>query len=334
MNRRYFALIGALAVLVELGCWIRAQAPASQTSTLPMTAWGDPDLSGVWNNGTTTPWERPKELAGKEFLTEEEAIKRDATVSQEQSVKIGHLGTPPEMDERGRTVRTRRTSLITDPPDGHLPPLSAPGQKRMEALEAVRRIHDADSWLDRSLTERCLLYRGLPPAPTNQNNNYAIVQTPQYVAILQEHIHDVRVIYTDGRSHLTKRIRQWLGDSRAVWEGRTLVVTTTNFYGYDKYYFGIKPLLQVSDDYEIVERFTRVLPDMIDYTFTVTDPKTFSRPFSGSLPMTKVTGVKALMFESACHEGNYGMTNILTTARNEEARLKSKHRPGHTATSP
>jgi hypothetical protein len=201
----------------------------------------------------------------------------------------------------------------------------------MDALEAARQTRgEADSWLDRSLTERCLMYRGLPPAPTNQNNNYAIVQTPHYIAILHEHVHDVRVIYTDGRPHFSQQVRQWFGDARGWWEGKTLVVRTKNFYGYDKYYFGIRPPgapqppIQVSDEYEIIERFTRSLPDMIDYTFTVSDPKTFSRPFSGSLPMTKVTGVRALMFESACHEGNYGLPNILETARTEEAHARRK----------
>jgi hypothetical protein len=198
----------------------------------------------------------------------------------------------------------------------------------MDALIAQKKWppgRAADSWLDRMLPERCLFYRGLPPAPTNQNNNYAITQTPEYVAILQEHIHEVRVIYTDGRPHLHESIRQWHGDSRGRWDGDTLVVETTNFYGYDRYWFGIKPFaIQVSDAYHLIERFTRVLPDMIDYTFTVTDPLTFSRPFSGSLPMTKFTGVRALMFESACHEGNYGMTNILEVARYEEAQAARK----------
>lgn len=294
-------------------------ASAARPWTMPRTPWGDPDLNGVWTNATTTPWERPTQLAAKEFFTEAEAAARDLQV--EGAAQTANSGSQPEFYERGRTVRTRRTSLITDPPNGRLPPLSAEGQRRQDAVAAARRTHgDADTWLDRDLPERCLLYRGLPPSPSGQNNNYNIVQTPTYVALMQEHIHEVRMIYTDGRPHLSPDVRQWLGDSRGRWEGNTLVVDTTNFYGFDKYYFRIKPSIEVSDAYHIVERFTRTATDMIDYTFTAEDPKTFTRPFSGSLPMTKASGVQSLMFESACHEGNHGMVNILSAARAEEAR--------------
>jgi len=284
----------------------------------PRTAWGVPDLQGVWSNATTTPWQRPPALAGKEFYTDEEVAQRDAGDANEF---IRRDGSPTEFYERGLTARSKRTSLIIDPPNGRLPPLNAEGRRRNQEVAARRTLRGpSDSWTDRSMPERCLMYRGLPPSPSGQNNNYNIVQTPEYVAIFQEHIHETRIIYTDGRPRLPSNLRQWFGDSRGRWEGNTLVVETTNFYGFDKYYFRVQSSIQVSDRYKIVERFTRVAPDLIDYTFAVSDPKTWDRSWIGHLPMTKTDGYEALMSESACHEGNVGMTHILTAARLEEKR--------------
>ncbi len=175
------------------------------TTAVPRTPWGHPDLQGIWNNATTTPLERPSELAGKEFLTAEEVAGRDAQVAQTRSTdrppREGTTGTYNEFWwERGKTAANRRTSLIVEPPDGQLPSLTPHGQKRMDALTAWRHGRGpSDSWEDRHMAERCIVYRGVPPFPTGYNNNYQIFQTPEYVVIFQEHIHDVRIIPLGGR---------------------------------------------------------------------------------------------------------------------------------------
>jgi hypothetical protein len=299
----------------------KTTAPA-RTWTPPHTPWGHPDLQGIWNNSTLTPLERPQEHAGKEFLTEREAAEFEKELLHRTDAdRRDGAGTDADLAraynnlwyDRGTIVATRRTSLIVDPPDGRLPSLTPEARKRQAARPTSQRSGGpADSWEDRSLAERCLIYRGVPAFPTGYNNNYHIVQTPQYVAILQESIHDVRMIPLDGRPHVGQNIRQWLGDSRGRWEGNTLVVETTNF--------SERALIrnfngQVSEALHVVERFTRVSPDMVDYQFTVTDPKTWTRPWSGSLPMTSTEGP---IFEYACHEGNYGMANLLAIARAEE----------------
>ena len=285
----------------------------------PRTAWGVPDLQGVWSNATTTPWQRPAELGDKTVYTEAEVAARDK--AEYEAEQVANSGSPPEFYERGLTARSRRTSLVVDPANGRLPELNAEGRRRNQEVASRKKSRgSADSYLDRSGPERCLMYRGLPPSPSGQNNNYNIVQTPEYVAIFQEHIHETRMIYTDGRPHLPSNLKQWYGDSRGRWEGNTLVVETTNFYGFDKYYFRLQASIQVSDEYKIVEYYTRVAPNLIDYTFTVSDPKTWDRPWTGHLPMTKAEGYEALMSESACHEGNVGMTHILTAARLAEKR--------------
>ena len=297
------------------------------------TAWGDPDLQGVWNNATTTPLQRPPELAGKDTLTDEEVAQRDVQFAETRSLdrrddEAPGLGTEPGgrltvadvsraynefWVERGKTIANNRTSIIVDPGDGRLPPLTSDGQRRTEARVEFRRGRGpSDSWEDRRLAERCIIYRGIPAMPTLYNNNYQIAQTPEYVAIFQEHIHEVRVIPIDGRSHLDDGVRQWLGDSRGHWEGETLVVETTNFHD--------QALIRgfnggLGESLRVVERFTRVNADSIDYQFTVIDPTTWTRPWSGSLPMTRSEG---LVYEYACHEGNRGMFNLLAGARVEE----------------
>ena len=162
------------------------------------------------------------------------------------------------------------------------------------------------------MAERCIVYRGLPPFPTGYNNNYQIFQTPEYVVIFQEHIHDVRIIPLGGRPHISENVRLWLGDSRGHWEGDTLVVGTKNFS--DKAFMR-RVNGDPSEALHVIERFTRVSADLIDYHFTVEDPLTWTRPWSGELPMTKIEGP---VFEYACHEGNYSMTNLLAGARAEE----------------
>ena len=211
--------------------------------------------------------------------------------------------------DRGPVLNRR--SLIIDPENGRLPPLTPEGQKSMEARAAARRAHGpSDSWEDRSLQERCILYHGVPPLPTGYNNNYQIVQIPGYVAILHEEIHEVRMIPLDGRPHLPSNVRLWLGDSRGHWDGNTLVVETTNFMDRANLF-----RFPASADIKVIERFTRIDADHIDYRFTIDDPATYQKPWTAILPMTKIAGP---IYEYACHEGNYGMVGILAGARAEE----------------
>ncbi|HZS50551.1 MAG TPA: hypothetical protein VFA54_06815 [Bryobacterales bacterium] len=294
------------------------RAPAAATWTLPRTPDGQPDLQGLWTNATLTPFERPKEFAGKEFFTEQEAVEFARRVLD--NANRDRRGTTPEADvagsyneswfDRGTAVApTRRTSIVIDPPDGRVPPLTPEARKTMAALAAIRR-RPPEGPEDLGLQDRCIIWptAGPPMVPAGYNNNYLILQTPQYVAILIEMIHDVRIIPLDGRPHLPQSIRQWMGDSRGHWEGDTLVVDTTNFT--DKTHF------RGSDqNLHLTERFRRTGPDTIEYRFTVDDPTAFTRPWTGEISMLKTPGP---IYEYACHEGNYAMTNVLSGARAQE----------------
>jgi hypothetical protein len=294
-----------------------AKAPPGKTWTSPRTAWGDPDLQGIWDFRTLTPLERPREFAGKEFLTEEEAAELERQAAQRPDGRPP--GDPREapsvhppfwLDYGKNVIGTRRTSLLVDPPDGRVPALTPEAQKRAAArAEARRGRGPADSWEDRSLFERCIT-RGLPAGmlPAGYNNNVQIFQSPGYAVILLEMIHDARIVPLDGRPHLQQNIRQWLGDSRGRWEGDTLVVETTNFS--DKTNFRGS-----GANLHLVERFTRVDGGTIDYQFTASDPTTWARPWTVAFPLTKSDGP---IYEYACHEGNYGLAGILRGARSEE----------------
>jgi hypothetical protein len=293
---------------------------AGQTTswTAPRTPDGQPDLQGLWNNTTITPLERPREFAQKQFLTPEEAA------AYEKRVISGREGDPetptnvadPEVWwERGtKVVSTRRTSLIVEPQDGRVPPLTPEAQKRMQDDRAETRRHAADGPQNRSLQERCLLSNttGPPMLPGPYNNDYQIVQAPGYVMILIEMIHDVRIIPLDGRPHLPQDVRLWLGDARGHWEGNTLVVDTTNFSS-KTHYRG------ADENLHLVERFTRTSPETILYQFTVDDPTAFSKSWTAEIPMQATSGP---LYEYACHEGNRGMENMLRNARLEEQKAE------------
>jgi hypothetical protein len=233
----------AAAWFIE-SCIVAAQAPPAASSEAPAkaakapaqlrTQWGHPDIQGLWTNSTITPLERPAQYANKEFLTEEEARALDRAAAERYDRRSNDAAA--DIDdaynqfwwERGNTVGSRRTSLIVDPPDGRLPPLTPEGQKR--AAEVAARLRGATAGPeDRNLAERCLT-RGAPKLPGGYNNNFQIVQTPGYVAIMQEMIHEVRIIPLDNRAHLSPGLRSWLGDSRGHWEDDTLVVDTTNYH--------------------------------------------------------------------------------------------------------
>jgi len=294
---------------------------------VPRTPWGDPDLQGIWNNSTTTPLERPAALAGREFLTPQEAAERDelANRTADDPPAAGDPGTYNAFwFDRGKSLP--RTSLIVDPPDGRLPPYTLDAQKRLAGrLENRRRQgpEPADGPEDRNLAERCIT-RGAPKLPGGYNNNFQIVQTPRYVAILQEMIHEVRIIPLDKRPHVNPSIRQWLGDSRGHWEGNTLVVDTTNFDDriIDNSFNCCRG---AGGNLHVIERFTRVDEDTIDFKYTVDDPSTWTRSWTAAVPMERS---EAPLYEYACHEGNYALPGILKGARaQEKAAAESVRRP-------
>jgi hypothetical protein len=336
MTPRFYAGIGAAGIALLLttqmpvtGQSVNSQAAkvttkASKNWTPPRTPDGHPDLQGYWTNATLIPLERPVELGNKEFYTEAEAAAIDKQRIQRENSQAKtdiHYDNVIWQHENYSKVASTRTSLIFDPPDGRVPPLNARGQLRAVAeKEAARRRENADSAESRSLGERCLSWgnEGPPMLGSTYNANLQIVQTPASIAISQEIIHGVRVIPMDGRPHLLPDVRQLGGDPRGHWEGDTLVVDTTNFT--DQTNFRPPPATGRQDifssrDLHVVERFTRTDQDTIVYRFTMDDPSTWTRPWSGELLMRRIEGP---IFEYACHEGNYGLANILAAARAKE----------------
>ena len=321
MSHRFFASIGALAAVivvvslafVSLSGQAQSATETESDWTAPRTPWGDPDLQGIWNNGTITPLERPRDLADREFLTDEEvaALNENARTRDDRSPAEGSVGFYNGVWwDRG--VHTGRTSLIVDPPEGRIPPRTPEGQARIDSRTVRFVVSRAgtvfDGPEDLTLTERCILMRSLPRLPTGYNNNYLIVQTPEHVGLVQEQNHEVRIIPLDGRPHLSPKLRQWLGDSRGRWEGDTLVVETINFTPRTEFRGSRENL-------HLIERFTRVDADTIDYQFTVEDPTTWTRPWTAAIPMVKTEGP---ILEYACHEGNQAVRNSLTVSRADE----------------
>jgi hypothetical protein len=298
------------------------QATAQKPWTLPHTPDGQPDLQGIWNNATLTPMERPAQYAGKATLTAQEAVEFEkeelgnvnADRRDGSSVTDVNRAYNEFWRDRGKITPDRRTSLIIDPPDGRVPPLTPAAQKRAADLAAQSRGHEFDGPENRSLAERCIAVpnAGPPMLPANYNANYQIVQSRGYVALLSEQIHDVRIIPIDGRPHLPPDVRQLLGDARGHWDGNTLVVETTNFT--DRTSFRGS-----GEHMHLTERFTRTGAETMLYEFTVDDPETFTHSWTARVPMTKSQGP---IFEYACHEGNYGLAGSLSGARAEEAAAK------------
>jgi hypothetical protein len=326
--------VGLFASMAAVSTTVSAQQAAEQKTkaparakawTPPHTPWGEPDLQGVYSNRTITPFERPDEFAGKATLTDAETAEFERRQNGRDSDQRGAKGTEADVSgaynqfwwDRGTKVTTNRSSLLVDPADGRVPPLTPEAQRRAldEWQQPVFRSAGAagsrgtDSYRDRSLFERCIT-RGMPGAmsPTAYNNNYRIVQSPGYVVVAIEMLGGARVIPTDGRAHVNSGLRQLMGDSRGHWENNTLVVETTNFTN--------KALYRgAAENLRLIEHFTRVDADTIDYRFTVEDPTTFTRPWTVAVPYLRTD---EQMFEYACHEGNYGMEGILSGARVEE----------------
>lgn len=306
-------------------------ATTAKTYTAPRTPDGVPDMQGVWTNNTTTPLQRPKNLAGKEFYSDAEMAanqkKENSRLAlNEEEGRPTEPGTAADVHydfaeygldrAQAKLVWSRRTSLIVGP-DGTIPPLTPEAVKRNAERAALLKGHEFDSVKERPLGSRCLVFGsvGPPLLPAGYNSNLQIFQGRGYVAVETEMIHDVRMIPTDGRPHLPNRIRQWLGDPVGHWEGDTLVVDSTNFT--DQHPF------PGAQNLHVIERFTRVDPETILYQFTIEDPGMWTKPWSGEVPITKIGGQ---IYEYACNEANYGLANTLRGARvaEQEAAGKSK----------
>jgi hypothetical protein len=339
MNARVLAQTVVMPVALGglLTTWLQAQSarPAPTPSpnrtasasadkqTPPRLPDGHPDLQGVWDFATATPLERPAELAGKEFFTPEEAAAYEKRTVASRSLDRRDGGAQADIgrayndfwaDWGSRVVETRRTSLIVDPSDGKLPPLTPLGQQREAArAAAARRLPVGPE--DRSISERCLIgFNAGPPIITGPYNNFLqIVQNRQYVVIQTEMIHGSRIVPLDGRSHVQRSVHQWTGDPRGRWDGDTLVVDSTNFTDHGT---GNITLRTATDaNLHLIERFTRSSEDTLMYRVTVEDPTIWTKSWTIELPM-KRTGDS--VYEYACHEGNHAMVGILSGARADE----------------
>ncbi len=294
--------------------------------TMPRTPWGDPDLQGVWSSDDTSgiPRERPKDLGNNLYLSDEAFAARVKQV--EQGVKRGETDIGSFRNDFARRA-FRQTSLIVDPPDGAMPTVTKEAEKR-RATRDRGTFGDGpfNTTEDFTLYDRCIT-RGIVGSVLRvvYGNGNRIVQAPGMVAISYEMIHDTRVIYTDGRPHIGQGIRQYLGDSRARWDGDELVVVTTNLT--DKTSIGGNGNgLRHSDKMVITERFKRVAADVIQYQFTVDDPVTYARPFTMSLPLTPLDGGLILPYD--CHEGNYGLPHALSAERAEDKAIEDDLKNG------
>ena len=285
----------------------------------PRTPWGDPDLQGTYTNTyeNGTPLERPDEFAGRTL----DQVKGEELANIRRSIQKRTIGAflGPEhapdnwWQDNLYLDRGSQAWLVIDPPDGKIPPLTADAQKKAQARAAARKASTrgpADSYEDRSLYDRCIT-RGLPGSmmPAIYGNQYQIVQAPGYVAILYEMIHETRVIPLDGRGTIGTSITQDMGDARGRWDGDTLVVTTKNFKDRSVYRNAN------ADTLTLTERFQRIAPDKVRWTVTVDDPATWTKPWTFALPLTADPNPVPLY---ECHEGNYGLKNILSAARAEE----------------
>jgi hypothetical protein len=313
----------SLALTAVLLAPTTGQIPASKPATaLPRTPDGRPNLEGIWTNNTLTPLERPADFRDTPTLTEQAAAAYEKQVvtgrnrdrrDGDAEVDVGRAYNELFFDQGARLARiggTIRSSIIVDPPDGRIPPLTPEAQKRVDAAREHARLHPADRAQDRSLTERCVFWAtaGPPMLPGPYNNTYQIYQTAEHVAILSEMIHETRVIPLDGRPHVAGAVRKWTGDSRGHWEGDTLVVDTTNFTDRTRFRGS-------SENLHVIERFSRVDASTILYKVTIDDPSTFSKIWTMEYPFVATKGP---IYEYACHEGNYSMTDILGGARKAE----------------
>jgi len=316
-------IIGALAIATAALSVLHAQAPAKYTP--PKTPWGDPDISGTWSSDDlrSVPLQRPTQFGTRAELSDEEFAKRRAENGETRTRELNRVGAFRN-DVGTRTFR--HTSLVVEPADGRLPPLTADAQREV-ARRQQQRSNSPSSWTDRSLYDRCIT-RGVfgSVLPVIYGNGNFIFQAPGVVSITYEMVHDTRIIPLDGRPHLSNGIRQYMGDARGHFEGDTLVVETTNFIGNTTGVGGNGGGPPTSDVLHVVERFTRVAPDMLNYEASITDPKTFTKPVKLFLPLTTQPGYQVLPYE--CHEGNHALFNILSAARAEDRAVEEAVKKG------
>jgi len=319
---KHAVILIACSLLPSLGAAQQLQS----SYTAPRTADGQPDLQGFWTNASYTPLERPDDVTTALYTPEELAQRLGQAATRESSQTVP--GTVPDVHydftqfglDRSQSpfAQNLRTSMIVDPADGKIPPMTAEGEARNAAREeAQKRLGGRwDSAEANQLDDRCLIMRGAGPPlmDSGYNSNYHIVQAPDYVMILVEMIHDARIIPLDRRSQPHANVRQWMGTSRGRWEGDTLVVETTNLNGKN-------PFRGSSEHMRVIERFTRVADDTIMYTFTIDDESTWVGPWTAQNPMKATRGP---LFEHACHEGNYGLYNTLVGARLEEQQERER----------
>jgi hypothetical protein len=333
---RYPFLVSPVLLAIAVIFWltpasanaqIAKKAPATKDWTMPRTPWGDPDLQGTWtaDDCIGTPLNRPANLADKPFYTEQELAQRESQLAkqhqndlQENVAPDQRVGTgpPSHWGERARRP-CKQTSLVVDPPNGRTPDMLQEAKARRIPEGAGNNNPKADSWEDFSYYIRCIS-RGVTGSifPVIYGNGQQIVQAPGYVTILQEMVHEARVIPMDGRPHASPNIRSYMGDPRGHWEGNTLVVETTNFLG-NRTGIGLNGGgTPTSDALKLTERYTRTGPGEIRYEVTIDDPKTYTRPFKVAFPLTQEPGYQN--FEYACHEGNYAMFDSLSGARAQE----------------
>jgi len=327
----YRAILSASALALTLTVVLSAQTPAPKSTsknwTVPRTPDGKPDLQGFWTNSTLTPLERPPAFPNSLTMTDAEAAVWEKKTSDEWAKYDGKAANPiadrwgsggtggynaaftDQGTELARVDGLKRTSLVIDPPDGHIPPITAEAKARNGAM--MRSFNKADSVKDRALSERCLVSfgnsAGPPMMPTLYNNDYQIVQTPDTVLILVEMVHDARIVRMNA-THAPPSVRQWFGDSIGHWEGDTLVVDTTNFNG-------LAGFRGASRNLHVVERFQRTGANTILYRATLDDPDTYTKPWTLEFPFVASKGP---IYEYACHEGNYAMIDILGGARKAE----------------
>ena len=313
-------LARACVAATLLGLLATGGAAAAERAKLPRTSDGQPDLQGYWTNNTVVPLQRPAAYADRAELTEDEARARLAKALEPTEAEAGtdadvhYQLTDYGLDITQRKLNLdRRTSLITDPPDGRLPAPRAEAAAQAKQRADSQRTHAFDGPETRPLGERCLVWphQGPPIMPTGYNSNLEIRQAPGYVVIITEMLPDPRVVPLDNRPHLASGVKQWLGDSRGHWDGDTLVIETTNYSGRTQIP-GTPPGLLLTSAARVIERIDRSGADTLRYRFTVEDPNLWDRPWSAEYPLTRIEGMR---FEYACQEGNYGMANTLNGAR-------------------
>ena len=321
-SRFLLALVVLSAGLISL----KPQAAPAQDYIVGRTADGQPDLQGLWTNDTITPIERPASMAGQTFLSQDEIASTEARIAERRALADdnisvetgGNIGAYNQiwMDSGDTVLSTGQTSMITDPPSGR-----APIRVEAEAIRDYGFAHVEDHWTYHTVWDRCIT-RGVPGSmlPAGYNNAYRFIQTKDTFTIVHEMIHDVRVIYLDKQDHIDSRVKLWMGDSIARWEGDTLVVETTNYN--DRGMIansgagGRLKGVPISEELHVVERFSRISDDTVMWEARVTDPINFSAPFTISMPLTRDD--QYTMYEYACHEGNYAIENILSGGRTTE----------------